>query len=330
MRQYLKIKKDVNILLYDESGKIINEFHSDGNEIQYHYDTDGNMIESTDAFNGKQVYERDESKKIRVIKTYNNNKLAAEKKLDGIGVESEIVTPFDTNLLIAPLSTTVYEDTIINGIDMNQLISDAQFTNSSTMTSASIQSFLTSKNSILKDTVLIYYLDSSGKPYFKGDTINAASSIASSAQTYGINPKVILATLQKESSLVSATPGSVAYSSRRFFYAMGYGATDGGDDYTKGGFNQQISGGASTLKNRYNQAPTTGYPKVFTNINFGNTVTSNGVTYKNYVWVKNKATYSLYVYTPHTIDTSLLPTVGGGNYLFVNIAKGWWGTTLWN
>lgn len=330
MKQYVKSKKDVNILLYDNSGRIINEFHSDGNEIQYNYDVDGNMIESTDSFNGKQVYERDTSKKIKKIKTYKDNKLAKEQILDGTGTGSVTINSSNTNDLISPMSNTVYEDTIIKGINMNQLISDTQFKNTSTMTSDSIQSFLEAKNSILKDTVQIYYLDTSGKPYFKGDTINAASSIASNAKTYGINPKVILATLQKESSLVSATPGSVSYSSRRFYYAMGYGATDSGDDYTKGGFNVQISGGASTLKNRYDQAPATGYPKIFTNINFGKTVTSNGVTYNNYVWVKNKATYSLYVYTPHTIDTSLLPTVGGGNYLFVSIAKGWWGTNLWD
>lgn len=330
IKQYVKSKKDINIMLYDNSGRIINEFHSDGNEIQYLYDSNGTMIESIDSYNGKQVYERDASKRLTAIKTFNNNHLVEEKKVGVTEFENLMTSTTDSNLIISPMSTTVYEDTIIKGIDMNQLISDSQFTNTSTMTSDSIQTFLESKDSILKDTVLIYYLDTSGKPYFKGDTINAASSIASNAKSNGVNPKVVLATLQKESSLVTAKPGTVAYSSRRFYFAMGYGATDSGDDYTKGGFNLQISGGTATLKKRYDEAPATGYPKVFTNINFGKTVTSNGVTYNNYVWVKNKATYSLYKYTPHTIDTSLLPTVGGGNYLFVSIAKGWWGTNLWD
>nr|WP_243896233.1 RHS repeat domain-containing protein [Paenibacillus sp. F411] len=347
IKEYVKDKKDVNILLYDETGKIINEFHSDGNEIQYFYDAQGNMVESTDSFNGKQVYETDKAKKDKPkkVKTYIHNQLVEEKEFveDSADVSAEVSSGPEellfeknhSNNLITPLSATVYEDTVIDGINMNQLISDTQFTNSTTMTSDAIQDFFVSKGSILKDTVLIYYLTSSGTTYFKGDTINAASSIASNAKSYGINPKVILATLQKESALVTAKPGDVSYSSRRFYYAMGYGATDSGDDYTKAGFNVQISGGTATLKKRYDEAPATGYPRklpdgTVTSINYGKTVTSNGVTYNNYVWVKNKATYSLYRYTPHTVDNKLLPTIGGGNYLFVSIAKGWWGSTLWN
>jgi YD repeat-containing protein len=337
IKDYVKTHQDTNILLYDESGNILNEFHSDGNIIDYHYNSNGVMTESTDSYMGKQVYEKDVNSGKVHVKTYKNNVMLENKDLVSINDIRDVSSDLNItkSLDITPQSTTVYENTNINGVNMNTLISDANFIKSSTMTSASIQSFLESKNSILKNTVLIYYLDTSGNPYFKGDTINAASAISSAATANGINPKVILATLQKESTLVSATPGSVDYSSRRFYYAMGYGATDSGDDKTKAGFNLQISGGAQTLKNRYTQSPSSGYPiklpdGVVTSINGGLTKTSGGVTYKNYVWVNNRASYSLYRYTPHTIDVSLLPTLGGGNYLFVKIASGWWGTNLWN
>ncbi|WP_098742122.1 RHS repeat domain-containing protein [Paenibacillus sp. EZ-K15] len=330
IKEYVLTSRDVNVMLYDENGNIINEFHSDGNVVDYQYDATGKMISSTDSYNGMQIYELDEETNSLSIKTYANSAFVNEKKL-----VSENELPLDIsedNTIPNPIVPFAYESTVISGVNMNTLITDADFINSSTMSSSAIQKFFEDRGSILKNVVLIYYLDSSGKPYFNGHTINAASAISSAATTNGVNSKVILATLQKESSLISATPGSVDYSSRRFYYAMGYGATDSGDDRSKGGFNYQISGGTQTLKNRYTQSPSSGYPiklpdGTVTSINFGKSVTSGGVTYKNYVWVDNRATYSLYRYTPHTIDTSLLPSIGGGNYLFVKIATGWWGSS---
>ncbi|MDH6674113.1 YD repeat-containing protein [Paenibacillus sp. LBL] len=333
IKEYVLTNRDVNVMLYDENGNILNEFHSDGNVINYQYDADGEMISSTDSYNGMQIYELDKKTNSLSIKTYANSAFVNEKNL----VNENEQVPLDTSENIPipyPIVPFAYESTVISGVNMNTLITDTDFTNSSTMSSSAIQTFFENRDSVLKNVVLIYYLDSNGNPYFNGHTINAASAISTAATTNGVNPKVILATLQKESSLISAKPGSVDYSSRRFYYAMGYGATDSGDDRSKGGFNYQISGGTQTLKNRYTQSPSSGYPiklpdGTVTSINFGKSVTSGGVTYKNYVWVDNRATYSLYRYTPHTIDTSLLPTIGGGNYLFVKIATGWWGSSTW-
>lgn len=84
------------------------------------------------------------------------------------------------------------------------------------MTKAQIQSFLESKHSILKNTVIINRLNSNGVPiYTQGDIVDPSAIISSAATLNGINTKVVLVTLQKESSLVNgAPPGSVAYNRR--------------------------------------------------------------------------------------------------------------------
>lgn len=141
-----------------------------------------------------------------------------------------------------------------------------------------------------------------------------------------MNPKVVIATLQKEQSLVSAAPGSVSYSSRRFYYAMGYGATDGGDLNGTSGFDIQIDKGTKLFKDLWYNSPTTTYLVIFNNINYGKIVTSNGITYKNCIWVKNYGTWALYKYTPHALDINYLSTITGGNYTFQSIFKSYWGT----
>ncbi|BBI33813.1 hypothetical protein [Cohnella abietis] len=337
INQYISTNKNVNVMLYDKNGKILNEFHSDSNIISYHYDANGEMVDSTDSFNGKEVYKKDPLTHQLKIEKYKNNKLVSDSSLsDSNGNASNIAT---TNQ-VSPLSTTVYEDYIVNNFSMNELISDSDFTNSTTMSQANIQTLFESStfNSILKNDVTIYTMDNSGIPVYTGRTIKPSAAISAAATANGINPKVILVTLQKESSLVKDLSGNPApsYSDKRFVFAMGYGKTDVGIDYSKSGFDVQIAGGTQTLKNRYNQSPSTGYPRLLpdttvTPINYGEPAKSyGGVTYKNYVWVKNRATYSLYVYTPHTIDFHL-PSLGGGNYLFVSTANGWWGSTnRWN
>lgn len=232
---------------------------------------------------------------------------------------------------VGSLSLTEYENYYVNGVLMNDIAvsqpnhSEERFNYASAMSESEIQTFFQNKNSILKDPVQIWRKDSNGNVYNTGKTIVPSKAIATAATTYVMNPKVVIATLQKESSLVSAAPGSVSYSSRRFYYAMGYGATDGGDINGTSGFDIQIDRGTKLLKDLWWQAPVN-QPSRFDGINYNKTVTSNGVTYKNYIWTKNWGTWALFKYTPHALDINLLPTIGGGNYLFYQIFKGYWGT----
>jgi hypothetical protein len=127
--------------------------------------------------------------------------------------------------------------------------------------------------------------------------------------------------LQKESSLIGSKSGTVEYSSRRFYFAMGMGATDGGDYNSYTGFDKQVDKGTKLLYDKWYEA--TGMPVKMT-VNNGKDKTSKGVTYKGEIWVKNWGTYALYKYTPWTIDTSFSPKFGGGNYLFCQIFEGYW------
>ncbi|ELK39256.1 hypothetical protein ABE442_22665 [Brevibacillus agri] len=343
-------EQNVNILLYDENGKIDKEFHVDGLEVTYKY-KNGKMIESednkgrkqkyvkrdnyvevTEYENGKELFKHALSSndlKFPEVKTNEHENLEKEKMEEGNkkGAESDLRS-------IGIESTTTYEDYYVNGVLMNNLVPGScpcssgsdKFINYSSMTESEIQSFFQNKNSILKDPVQIWRRDSNGNVYNTNKTILPSKAIYNAAQTHRMNPKVVIATLQKEQSLVSAAPGSVSYSSRRFYYAMGYGATDGGDLNGTSGFDIQIDKGTKLFKDLWYNSPTETYPILFNNINYGKTVTSNGVTYKNYIWVKNYGTWALYKYTPHALDINYLPTITGGNYSFQSIFKSYWGT----
>lgn len=365
--------KFVNIMVYDEQGKIDSEFHADGLEVYYLYDENGNMKESKDSNGESSLYKKvkdDSGKEFIEVTEFKNGKIKGKqfmarndynipkmtpeemKKKDAEQIElgkkvKNQLSVFenedqklkstdvnrDTNGTVTISSTTEYEDYWVNNVWMNVIAyslpynsSDKFISSSTNMTEADIQKFFEDKNSILKSTVKIYKKNSSGTVYDTGLTIVPSKAIATAASSYGMNPKVIIATLQKESSLVGAAPGSVAYSSRRFYYAMGYGATDGGDINGTSGFDIQIDKGTKLLKDGWYAAPYT-QPVLFNPINNGKEVTSNGVTYKSYIWTKNWGSWSLYKYTPWTLDTAQLPSIGGGNYLFDQVFKGYWS---WN
>ncbi|HKU19075.1 MAG TPA: hypothetical protein VJP80_07470 [Candidatus Saccharimonadales bacterium] len=76
------------------------------------------------------------------------------------------------------------------------------------------------------------YSPSGGFTY--GGNVSAGQVIATSAQVYGLNPQVLLATLQKEQSLVS---GDAGCSTLRYAAAVGYGCPDGGTTYSYSGLN---------------------------------------------------------------------------------------------
>ncbi len=114
------------------------------------------------------------------------------------------------------------------------LIDDSTFTNSNTMAASTIQNFLNNMNSGIKNYSEVENCNPttpkapypSNFNYYPhcGQTVSAATIIYDASQAYGINPQVLLATMEKEQSLVtdpSPTQGAINC-------AMGYESCGGG------------------------------------------------------------------------------------------------------
>lgn len=156
------------------------------------------------------------------------------------------------------------------GFDPNTLVSDAVYSDSGALSAAGIQSFLASQSGVLK---------SYAAKDHNGVVRTAAEMIAEAAAAWGVNPRVILVTLQKEQSLLTdASP-----SQRALDWAMGCGKMDGSTLSQYQGFGNQIWGGARALaRNR-------SYWRR------GISLSIDGQA----VYPSNSATHSLYRYTPH-------------------------------
>lgn len=180
-----------------------------------------------------------------------------------------------------------------HGVNFSQLISNQEFTDTTALDAAGIQAFLEDQNSFLAD--------------YKEDGVGAAQILLDASREAGLNPFVLLTTLEKESSLVSRQKqpkeGTLASS-------MGYGYTDGGT-YTAGAksFRRQVNKGAELLGRLYREAQSQTFPMRF-KADYG----------KHKVQIDNAATLALFQYTPHTVDTGL-KVVGGGNYRFRKVLE---------
>ncbi len=111
----------------------------------------------------------------------------------------------------------------------NNLIDDRVFDNTSSMTPQAIDNFLNqfpgsciSSNNGFQSLDPISYTPAQGYNY--GPNTSAGNVIWDAAQAYGINPQVLLVTLQKEQSLV--TGGSGICVPRAYTAATGYGCPD--------------------------------------------------------------------------------------------------------
>ena len=158
--------------------------------------------------------------------------------------------------------------------DAFTVVSDYVFRDSMSMTAEDIQAFLNRQPGTLKNYRAADHA---------GQVKSAAEMVAEAAQAWDVNPKVILAKLQKEQSLLARpNPTQQAYD-----WAMGCGKTDSRTIYKYQGFGKQVWFGAATLdKNAKRWKP-------------GVTLTITG----NQVTPTNASTYSLYKYTPHIAGT---------------------------
>jgi hypothetical protein len=186
----------------------------------------------------------------------------------------------------APALTALAATPTTPVFDRNDIISDANMLAAGSMSQADIQTFLNGQTGYLKNHRMA---DHNGYLQYPAEMIHEA------AQYYGISPKVILTTLQKEESLISmASP-----SSTRLNWAMGCGYTDSGPLPGYIGFGRQIWLGTRTLaSHRSPWQP-------------GQKVSIDGTT----VVPVDASTWSLYSYTPHF----------GGNKSFWNLWQTYFG-----
>lgn len=201
------------------------------------------------------------------------------------------------------------------------LIDDPAYRDSNTMSAAGIQAFLNSTGSGLANFRDVQDCGSPGGAnyayyaqfYRCGTQQVAAQIIYDAAQAYGINPQVILATLQKEQSLIT-TPNPTA---SQLTFAMGYGCPDSGGCSYPGFFNQvdnaawqfrtnvELGNGNNWWGYTPASYPCNGGTRYYsTALKGGNTVTfydDNGTPFST-ITLANMATASLYCYTPHVYN----------------------------
>ena len=232
----------------------------------------------------------------------------------------------------------------------NKIIDDAIFDKANSMSAAQIDSWL---NSSFGSTSCIStssgfsspdptgYSPSTGFTY--GGNVSAGQVIYDAAQAYSINPQVLLATLQKESSVVS---GTASYHCQYINTAMGYGCPDNGscptDPATMSGFSKQVIHAAWLFKFGEQRSegnigfdvqkpgwdnsddPQSCYGGPMTQGTFQRCPSGATAFYDGYttidgsaVHMDDGATASLYWYTPHF----------SGNTNFFNLFTAWFGST---
>jgi hypothetical protein len=268
------------------------------------------------------------------------------------GKKKVLILSFTAILSIIGIVLGAHIKTARASFQANNLIDNYIFENSGSMSAAQIDEFLNhnfpqsciSTNNGFSAPDPTGYSPSTGYTY--GPNVSAGKVIYDAAQAYGINPQVILATLEKESSVVS---GAASYHCQYINTSMGFDCPDGGscprNPATESGFSQQIIHAAWLLmfgeqhaNGNYNWAVikpgwdnsddvgscysgpmTEGFYKR------GSSSSCNQTTfYDGYasidgtsVHMDTGATASLYWYTPHF----------HGNQLFVNIFESWFGAT---
>ena len=165
----------------------------------------------------------------------------------------------------------------------------------------------------------------------KDGMISAAQIIYNEAQTYGVNPQVLLVMIKKESYVW----GDVWPLRWEYNTVMGFGCPDTAPcntDYY--GFYNQIHMAARqfTLYKKYINAGYYNYKPFKTNYIYYSPTYSCG---QKAVYIENFATAFLYIYTPYTPNNAALQNYPGtascgsyGNRNFFMYFSEWFGTTL--
>jgi hypothetical protein len=223
------------------------------------------------------------------------------------------------------------------------IISDAVFHDSDSMTAAQIKSFLALKGAscqqspgepdCIKDLVLTTK-SRAADAYcnrYQGATESAAAMIKKVGVACGINPRVLLVMLQKEQGIVTQRTATA----HEYTRAMGYGCPDhnGGrcDSLYNGLFNQ-VYNAARRFKVYAANPEDYGYRAGRNNKILYNPNSSCG---SSWVYIENQATANLYIYTPYQPNKAALAAGYGtgnscsayGNRNFFNWFTDWFGST---
>ncbi|HSX06268.1 MAG TPA: hypothetical protein VLG92_00940 [Candidatus Saccharimonadia bacterium] len=159
---------------------------------------------------------------------------------------------------------------------------------------------------------------------------SAAQIIANAAVSYGVNPKALLVTIQKESALVNDTwPFPSQYKT-----AMGYGCPDSAPcDSQYYGFFNQVTNAARQFHQYATNPASYRYKAGQTNAILYSPNASCG---SSGVFLQNQATAGLYNYTPYQPDPAALSNLYGntgdscssfGNRNFWRLYTDWFGST---
>jgi hypothetical protein len=209
----------------------------------------------------------------------------------------------------------------------NFIISDEEMFDYESMSWADIQKFLDTKEGILKNLIIQNYEDKK---------MEATSIIYLASREHKISPKVLLAKLQHESSLITdPDPSDI-----RLTWATGYAVCDSCNIWDPqvaifGGFGQQVDYAARILR-KYTDKPELYNYQVGDTHTFKERVGNvdppyNKKSITTEVTFSNIATKNLYTYTPHVYtyfyeDEEMGETkYVGGNFNFWRIWNRWFG-----
>ncbi len=179
----------------------------------------------------------------------------------------------------------------------NNIITDQELLNKDSLSKTAIQTFLAKENSVLARFSQIV----------DGSTLKASEMIGEIGQKHGINPKFLLATLEKEQGLIHKSQAT----EKALDWATGYGCYQGNCKEKYRGFYNQVEATAETQQIYWEKVDQLAFRA-------GETTT----TFDGYlVTPENKATANLYIYTPYV---GYAPDLGitslyGGNKLFWRI-----------
>jgi hypothetical protein len=250
-----------------------------------------------------------------------------------------------TTVLVLSFVSHVRADTF----NQNRIIDDGVFDNANSMSAAQINNWLNanfpssciSTNNGFSSPDPVGYNPSQG--YLYGGNVSGGQAIYDAAQAYGLNPQVLIATLQKESSVVS---GTASYHCQYINTAMGYGCPDSGscptNPATMSGFSKQVIHAAWLLKFGEQRSegnigfnvqkpgwdnsddPQTCYGGPMTQGTYQRCPSGASAFYDGYttidgtaVHMDDGATAALYWYTPHF----------SGNQHFFSLFTSWFGST---
>lgn len=258
------------------------------------------------------------------------------------------------------LSLVAFPKTTYAAYDGGRIIDDSIFLDSTSMDINAIQNHLATNGSGLASMSFkldCYGQSSKERQWYTAagapcdQTVPASNIIYYASQIYGISPKVVLSTLQKEQSLITS-PNPTSWQINQ---AMGYGCpTTGGCGAST--FFYQIDSGIWVLRYHFERAngnmnwwtPSTSWtcgteknfykPNLYPrqNVDFYD---EDGVHYRTH-YIFSAATSSLYCYTPHAYNNPQglygRPPFGNvgryysGSYNFVYYYELWFGNATGN